>query len=298
MALYVAIIFYADINKFSLSFLNIKIEYLPAILLSSFVAFLIRSKRQQLLFKKIGLNLSYKKNVLLYLSGLSMIATPAGTGTMIKSHYIKKKIGNAKSQTIPAILVERLLDLLGISSFVAITLFFYDSLSGKLLTIISFVLISVGFIVLKNRKLLTLLLSKISKIRYLDNILEGSAHLVESSSLMTNKKILVEGWTLTMASMIFDAIAIYLSFLSFNVQFDYILTTQLSFISILFGALSFVPGGLGFTEGSLIALLVHRKIELSTSSSLVLLIRLTTLWFATILGFIAARAFLTKKAMD
>jgi uncharacterized protein (TIRG00374 family) len=75
----------------------------------------------------------------------------------------------------------------------------------------------------------------------------------------------------------------------FDIKFDYILTTQLSFTSILFGAISFLPGGIGITEGSLVSFLVSRKIELSIASALVLFTRLSTLWYATILGFITTK---------
>ncbi len=55
----------------------------------------------------------------------------------------------------------------------------------------------------------------------------------------------------------------------------------------LVGALSMLPGGLGATETSIIGLLNLKGVDFSLAYSLTLLIRLMTLWFATLLGVIS-----------
>ena len=77
-----------------------------------------------------------------------------------------------------------------------------------------------------------------------------------------------------------------------NIQIDLITSFQYVFTSILFGSISFIPGGLGVTEGSLTTLLHNSGISLSQSSASVLLIRLLTLWYSIILGLIVYK--LTK----
>jgi uncharacterized protein (TIRG00374 family) len=54
------------------------------------------------------------------------------------------------------------------------------------------------------------------------------------------------------------------------------------------GALSFLPGGLGVTEGAMTMLLVHgtAQIDGSTALDATLLTRLATLWFAVVLGLV------------
>ena len=52
------------------------------------------------------------------------------------------------------------------------------------------------------------------------------------------------------------------------------------------GALSFLPGGLGVTEGAMTLALIQgaSKLEASTALAATLLTRLATLWFAVFLG--------------
>ena len=57
--------------------------------------------------------------------------------------------------------------------------------------------------------------------------------------------------------------------------------------SMLVGALSFLPGGLGGTEASMVALLMLNGIGQPEAVAATVLIRLATLWFAVALGIVA-----------
>jgi uncharacterized protein (TIRG00374 family) len=57
--------------------------------------------------------------------------------------------------------------------------------------------------------------------------------------------------------------------------------------SMLTGAASFLPGGLGGSEAAMIVLLRLTGVPLGVAVSATLLIRLATLWFAVLLGIIA-----------
>jgi uncharacterized protein (TIRG00374 family) len=58
-------------------------------------------------------------------------------------------------------------------------------------------------------------------------------------------------------------------------------------LSMLAGALSFMPGGLGGSEAAMVLLLKMLGVPLSAAVAATLLIRLATLWFAVLLGIIA-----------
>jgi uncharacterized protein (TIRG00374 family) len=57
--------------------------------------------------------------------------------------------------------------------------------------------------------------------------------------------------------------------------------------SMLVGAISFLPGGLGGTEATMVALLMLNNIPQPQAVAATVLIRLATLWFAVALGVIA-----------
>ena len=55
--------------------------------------------------------------------------------------------------------------------------------------------------------------------------------------------------------------------------------------SLIIGAISFIPGGVGITEGSIAGLLTLGGIELSVALVLGIMIRIFTLWFGVGIGF-------------
>jgi glycosyltransferase 2 family protein len=57
--------------------------------------------------------------------------------------------------------------------------------------------------------------------------------------------------------------------------------------SMLVGALSFLPGGLGGTEATMVALLILNHVAQPQAVAATVLIRLATLWSAVALGVIA-----------
>jgi uncharacterized protein (TIRG00374 family) len=58
-------------------------------------------------------------------------------------------------------------------------------------------------------------------------------------------------------------------------------------ISMLAGAASMIPGGLGSTEGVIVAILYSYGVAISIATMAAVGIRLTTLWFSMLCGFIA-----------
>jgi len=62
------------------------------------------------------------------------------------------------------------------------------------------------------------------------------------------------------------------------------------------GALSFLPGGLGSTEATMVGLLATQGVALPVAVVATGVVRVTTLWFAICLGLIALPAALRRPA--
>jgi len=66
--------------------------------------------------------------------------------------------------------------------------------------------------------------------------------------------------------------------------------TQATFvytISLLIGVISFLPGGLGSTEASMIILLKTFGVDIDTAIAATLIFRVSTLWFSFLIGLLA-----------
>ena len=78
-----------------------------------------------------------------------------------------------------------------------------------------------------------------------------------------------------------------MGFLAFDLDLGYLKSIQLFYTSIIFGAISLIPGGVGIVEGGLTVLLTQQGLPISLAISIVIFVRLTTIWFSTIIGFLA-----------
>ena len=292
---YVIFIAYSDFQEFSINISQFDFSYLPIILAFVFLGIMIKSLRQQLLYKQIGVFISFKTGILLFISGLSMEATPGGSGELIKSFYLKKKFGYPLAKTFPTVIMERLLDLTGIAGILLIVGLLLDNYNIISLMLILLSTLSLIFVSSKKKKLFNFLLSIIEKIPILKKQASSFSESYQVFGELTSGKIMTKTLGLSFFVWMTDAIMIYFIFMGFNLNFDIIFSTFSMYSSLLLGVLTMIPAGIGVTEVSFVEILRGEGVDTATSTSLVILFRLVTIWFLTVLGFCATRYFLKNN---
>ena len=292
---YVIFIAYSDFEEFSINISQFDFSYLPIILAFVFLGIMIKSLRQQLLYKQIEVFISFKTGILLFISGLSMEATPGGSGELIKSYYLKKKFGYPLAKTFPTVIMERLLDLTGIAGILLIVGLLLDNYSIISLMLILLFTLSLIFASGKKKKLFNFLLSIIEKIPILKKQASSFSESYQVFGELTSGKIMTKTLGLSFLVWMTDAIMIYFIFIGFNLNFDIIFSTFSMYSSLLLGVLTMIPAGIGVTEVSFVEILRDEGVDTATSTSLVILFRLVTIWFLTVLGFCATRYFLKNN---
>jgi len=285
---YVLFILVSDVEKISESFLQIKIEFLVLIFSLGFVSHLVKSLRQKDLLHALGEKIPHFQNMAIYMSGLSLITTPGGVGTFVKSIYLKERFNVPTEKSIAVIFIERYHDLLAGTSIILASLLIYSSTVSLFLVIISTIILSSAYLLLKSQRIFISIYSRFSRIRIISkNFPEVGP--TKSFSSLTSSKNMTKGWLFSILGWSIDSFAVYLVFLSLNVDLGYLLTSQIYFTSLGYGVLSFLPAGIVVNEGIADFLLIREGLDFSVASSLVILTRLSTLWFATAIGIIFTR---------
>ena len=295
MIFYFGIILFSDINKISIELTKITWEYYPLIFLIVVLNIILLGIRFHFLLQKLDLKLKLSESILIFISGLSMVLTPAAGGTIIKSVILKKKIGKSYSSTAPLIIYEKWLELTSLLVVIGIFLLWIDLVESLILFIIGIPLCVVFFIILKNVKGLNYVNKLFRKIGPLKNININVDEAKNSFDKLTSFKTISGSLLITLVTKINVMVMIFLIFQSFGINFDFFLTSQIYFTSYLIGMLSFIPGGIIVTETSLLGLLMKHSIEFGLASILVIIIRFVTLWFPTIIGFIALKSVSNKE---
>ena len=293
-AFYILMAIYSDANQMVKYLNNVNIRFLSLILLSSLGSILLRSVRQLFLLRRLGIRLDFIHNLVIFFAGLSMTVTPGGMGQMIKSHYLLKYHGQPMSKTLPIVLAERYNDILALVSFIILFVAINNIAILRVpIIIIAAIVALVGFVI-RHRSLLHFMQNLLMKMPILNSFKDSSFEFNSSLLSLFQNKILIFSWALTMAAFFFDAISIFMCFQSLKLNFNFGFTTAFGFSSVLFGAISFIPAGAGVTEISFVQLVSHYGIEISKATALVLLVRLSNVWFSTFIGVISTK-FIAKN---
>jgi uncharacterized protein (TIRG00374 family) len=295
---YISFAIYSDANKLVYHFWNINIRYLFPILLSFSATIFIKGIRQFLLLRTIGIRMEFKENLLIYLGGLSLIATPFGIGQMVKSYFLFKKYDQPIPKTVPVVILERYHDMLALFCFMAILLLIGNIKILEIPILIGGILLLLAIILIKRVELIRFIQKKLSRVKFLAMSEDSSLALSTSFNLLTSHRILFYCWLVSMAAWFFEAVGIFLCFKSFDLSFDFIFTTAFGFSSVFFGAISFIPAGAGITEVIFVQLLSSYGLELSLATAVVIFYRLCSIWYSTCIGVVAANYLLKDKVYN
>ena len=291
---YMALILFSDVNKISEHFFHIRPELVFLIFFVGFSSHIIKSLRQKEFLKTAGEKIPFKPNLVIYLSGLSLISTPGGIGTLVKSKYLEKQFGIPNNKSISVILLERYHDLLATTTIVILTLFISFSLLSSTLAVISCLLLIGFYFMVTKLNVFSYVQRKLLTINFLaDKLTHIDTN--ESFSVLTRPTPMLKGLLLSLGGWGLDALAVYIGFLAFNIDLGYLVISQIYFTSLGYGILSLIPGGIGVTEGIFDYMLVNKGLDLSIASSIVIFTRLTTIWFVTILGIVFTRYAIKQK---
>ena len=278
-AIYAIFLFISDYQKISDVVIDFKIEYLIPILSLVTVSWIPLILMWHLLLKKNGINIPFRKNIVIWLSGSALSLTPGQIGELIKSQLIKTLYDIPRTKTAPVVLVEKFYALAGaiIAGIIGIIILGMDFN----LVLFSVAILSVIFFLIYYRPVLQYGLKRITKFKffskYSDNITD-SYEILRNSTGSGISSICI---ALAICYWIIISLSVYVTLLAFGIE-------GVS-SSVIIGVITFIPGGLGITESSLVGLFTLEGINVSIALILSVVIRLTTLWYSVSIGFIGLK---------
>jgi len=158
-----------------------------------------------------------------------------------------------------------------------------------------FIFLFIGFISIRSNIFFSFIVKILRRIPKINCFVNDISESYNGFHSLTRSRITIQSWLLSMIAWSIDAIVIYIVFLSFGLELNIIFTTLIIHSSFLLGNISIIPAGLGITELSAVGFLLQEGIQLSVATSLVIIIRLVTTWFATIVGLISTQIYLKEK---
>jgi len=257
---------------------------LPALalgMLVSIFSYLLRFVRWETLLRAMRIRVPWQANLPVYLGGLALTATPGKVGETIRS-LVLMRFGVPAGASLAAFFIDRLTDLIGVLALAAVLSADWRWSAAALAAVI------VGFLLRwltahpgtvarwhalhphpRWRRLFAL--AEDGRMQYLAAWRTGLVLLYASLAFIAyGAQGLVFGHyaqTLWPSVELLDALYIFV-------------------LASLVGAASMIPGGLGATEATMIAMLVARGVAPLEATAAAVAIRTVTLWFGILLGIL------------
>lgn len=252
----------------------------------SLLSYWLRFLRWEKFLNILGYKLPIAANLRIYIAGFSLTATPGKSGEALRGIFLKD-YGIPHRKSFAAFLSERFTDLIAVAMLSTIGLWHYPQTRPAFFITIAAITFFL-FAVQKNTWLHVMeSLAKRVLPKRLAHITEFFVETVIGFRSCFTPRMLSLSLALSIVSWAAEGIALYYlaSFLGYEVD---LLTCLFIFgFSMLVGAITFLPGGLGGTEITMVKLLILQNVSSSSAVAITLLLRLATLWFSVVLGLIA-----------
>lgn len=258
---------------------------LSLVLALSLANYALRYLRWRYYISALGHRVPEGVHVAIYLSGFALTATPGKAGEAIRSVYLSP-YGVTATESIGVLLFERVLDLAAIALlslllFADLTIFI--TASGA--SVLGLVLLSRSGDPEWRRRVPLPAIFK-GPDHFLRRLPSGYA-LDRFGSALFRPSPLVLGLVLGLVAWFAEAYGVYVLVTAVKEQIPVLAAAGAYAASILVGAVSMLPGGLGSTEAAMTVLLREQGLSVEGSLVVTMICRLATLWFAVGIGLLA-----------
>jgi glycosyltransferase 2 family protein len=254
------------------------------VLALSLVNYGLRFLRWHGYLRLLGERVPMGRHLLYYLAGFAFTTTPGKAGEAIRSLYLRG-YGVSYPHSLAALFAERVLDVAAVLLLaLGVVVLFAE---------FRWAVAALGLGVL----LLLPLVHSEGLGRWLDGFRQGEGRLaallghigvlLRASARLLSWRPIYGGLALGFIAWGAEGLAFWLILERLGVPLSPWVAAGIYGVGILAGAISFIPGGLGTTEGAMILLLGLLGADGATAVAATLICRVTTLWFAVGLGLLA-----------
>jgi uncharacterized protein (TIRG00374 family) len=272
---------------------------LPAMMALSFLNYIIRYVKWQYYLNRIDVHLSHKDSFSVFLAGFTLTTTPGKIGEAIKGYFIRDIDGTPIAKTVPVVVSERVTDLLALVVLAMLGFGIGVNTGDQLLTVLMLGgVVFIAAIVLSQKTFYQKILKRFTSIGPMKRFQDSIDDIENTMTQTLGPKPLVLSTIISIPGWFMECLELWLLLslltgpeLPTLAIPSLILLLQATFVhatASIIGAVSFLPGGVGTYEITSIALITFLLgIPAYLASAATILIRVVTLWFSVIVGFVA-----------
>ena len=252
----------------------------------------LRFWRWEIYLRTLDSRIPLRESVGLYFATYVMVITPGKIGEVFKAGVLREKFSIPLAHGLPIVLAERVYDFLAVLILASVGVFFWPGpLTGLTTGLVAAAAVPLFLVLFQNRGIRARLLGRAARSKMLARHRVSLDEAMASLSLLLGVKQSLFSLTLSTLAWMCECLGLWLVCwgLGFPVPLGQAVFVYAA--GTLVGSLTFLPGGLGGTEATIIWLLGTLAMPGTTAAAVALLVRLFTLWLAVIIGLLFFLAF-------
>ena len=286
LGLYAAAMIGADVETMSGAAARLGLLGWLVVLGLSLFNYLARFVRWDWYLEHLGDRVPRLPHVAYYFAGLAFATTPGKAGEAVRSLYLRRH-GVAFSHSLAALFVERVADVATMVLLALLAAWSYAGarwpvlVAGGLVFGVLGLARSPGTAAWMDRRRDGLPWPRIGV------LLGHLATLLRDSAELLRARVFYAGLLLGLVAWGAEGLGFYLILDRLETGVSLSAAVGIYAVGILVGALSFIPGGLGSTEGAMVLLLGVAGVGTGEAVAATLICRIATLWFGVAVGFVS-----------
>jgi uncharacterized protein (TIRG00374 family) len=285
VAVYLALAVVSGLDDLRDALGNFRWSLVPVIFGLVAVSYVVRYVRWSYYLRLLNVRIPAVQDVVIFVAGLSMTISPGKFGEVLKSVFIRQINGAPIARTAPAVVAERATDGTGMVAWGLIGALAFSFGPGSLLLFLAAT--AAGIAVLRSKRLSLLAEKVLLKLPLLHRLAPHVRDFHGASNELLAAKPLVVGTVISFCSWGLEILAVYLCAVGIGAETPFLVVVFIFVIGSLGGALTMLPGGIGAAEAGMFGMFgAIAGLPGGIAAALTFLIRLATLWFATLLGIV------------
>lgn len=251
----------------------------------SLVNYGLRFFRWEVYLRRLGVYLDGAKSLGVFLIGFLLSVTPGKAGELGKGWLVRELGGGPALRVVPAVLAERVTDLLGVLVIIALGALALPGgpwIAGLLFAAVAGVVLAFTW-----RPLADFGFRIAARLPFVGPRTPALIELYDRLRGLLSPGLLLGALVLSVIAWGAEGVGFWLVVREYAPDAGLLISLFNYTGATVVGSLSMLPGGLGAAEGSMTALLHAQGLKTADANLVTLVVRGATLWFAVLLGLLA-----------
>lgn len=253
----------------------------------SLLNYLVRILRWQMFTRASGLVVPDGANGVYFLAGFAMSATPGKLGEAVRLWFLRRAHDLPYERTAGLMIADRLGDAAAASLLALAGLGGVFAGHGLAVAVAALAVAALSGVLLAPRWSVPLVTRAWQVVGRAPRLFGSLRRMLQNMGRLGSPPLYLAGLALAIVGWGAEAYGLKLLLDAMGADVGTMQAVFVFCFAMLVGAVAMLPGGLGGTEVSMVGLLVALGVEVDVAIAATAIIRLTTLWFAVLVGFAA-----------